>query len=1113
VSVCRRFFEGLRLRSFVLALACSALSVEPSLDLLTARIASLRAQISRREYAAAEQGARELLARVEETSGANSPDAARIIDPLVEALWRGGKHRDPETVTLAERAVAILEPMPDAELDLARVLHTLGNVRDARAERLEARIAFQRALSIRERLLPPEDGDLVSTLNNLGLVLSKLGERPAARPLLERALAIRERTLPPDDPKVSNSLRSLGSLLQDLGDYEAARPLFERALAIRRAKLRLDDPDVANALNSLGVLRQLQGDYHGAEADYLEAIRVLEKSDPSGSLLPHVRANYGLILQDRGDATGALRFLDSTWRALEVIKGPEDPEVALALNNAGQMAYSMADYAEARPLLERAIKIWEIRPESDRERRALGYENLANLLWRTGDPGRAEALYRQSLALREAMSGAESSAVARSLTNLGVLAGDRGDWAEARRLQERAVAVLRSQLGPDHPDLIVPSTVLGVSLAAVGEPQTGLSTLREALALARRALGTESPQVPVILGQVAAVQRQLGDRTAALASALDSVEISRRQLRMVGQALAERQVLRLAVLHSGRIDLALSIALDSGSPAELARALDAVVRTRALVLDEMAGRQRATLSLADSDAEDLRQALAAARERLAHLTLRRPAEMTAEVYLAQLEQARRTKEEMERALAERSRVFRDSQARAEVGLSEVARSLPEGTALVSFVHLERTPAPNGTGSPRGPAAPVPTYVALVLPPAATEPLALSLGPAPVIASLVDRWRHEASTSPSPIPELARAAEERCRVAGEALRGVVWDPVIRAVGKVSRILVVPDGALSLVNFSALPARRGGFLAENGPTIHLLVAERDAAERPREVKARGLLAVGGPDFEAIAGAPTVLEAAHTGTPNLAMRSPKSEPCLRDDTLRFDPLPQARAEAEAVAGAWSAHAGAGDLAVLVAGAATEAAVKAQSPGHSLLHLATHGFLLQDRCDRPPLAAAGRAGPWDSETLPPAVAESPLLRSGLALASANRRADLGTGEDGLLTAEEIASLDLRATDWVVLSACDTGLGEQQAWEGILGLRRAFQTAGARTVATSLWQVQDDSAGGWMRRLYEARLSGAATDAAVRAAQVGTIQALRRAGKSTHPFTWGAFVAAGDWR
>ena len=94
------------------------------------------------------------------------------------------------------------------------------------------------------------------------------------------------------------------------------------------------------------------------------------------------------------------------------------------------------------------------------------------------------------------------------------------------------------------------------------------------------------------------------------------------------------------------------------------------------------------------------------------------------------------------------------------------------------------------------------------------------------------------------------------------------------------------------------------------------------------------------------------------------------------------------------------------------------------------------------------------------------------MALAGANQRQATGLDEeDGILTAEEIAALDLSGVEWAVLSACDTGIGEVKAGEGVLGLRRAFQVAGARTLIMSLWPVEDQVARDWMRQLYRARL------------------------------------------
>jgi CHAT domain-containing protein len=134
--------------------------------------------------------------------------------------------------------------------------------------------------------------------------------------------------------------------------------------------------------------------------------------------------------------------------------------------------------------------------------------------------------------------------------------------------------------------------------------------------------------------------------------------------------------------------------------------------------------------------------------------------------------------------------------------------------------------------------------------------------------------------------------------------------------------------------------------------------------------------------------------------------------------------------------------------------------------------------------------------------------------MAGANQRHNAPAGHyDGILTAQEIASVDLSTVEWAVLSACDTGVGEVTTGEGVLGLRRAFQVAGAGTLIMSLWPVEDQAAHEWMRALYEARLDkGLSTVEAVQSASLSALQRRKDRGESTHPFYWAAFVAAGDW-
>jgi CHAT domain-containing protein len=137
-----------------------------------------------------------------------------------------------------------------------------------------------------------------------------------------------------------------------------------------------------------------------------------------------------------------------------------------------------------------------------------------------------------------------------------------------------------------------------------------------------------------------------------------------------------------------------------------------------------------------------------------------------------------------------------------------------------------------------------------------------------------------------------------------------------------------------------------------------------------------------------------------------------------------------------------------------------------------------------------------------------NPLLHSGLVFAGANRDRDAS-----ILTAQQIASLDLIGVDWAVLSACNTGNGELKDGEGVLGLERSFRVAGARSVVMTLWPVDDETTREFMRQLYAERFARRATTAqAAWWSARALLDQRRAAGKSTHPWYWAGFVSAGEW-
>ena len=229
---------------------------------------------------------------------------------------------------------------------------------------------------------------------------------------------------------------------------------------------------------------------------------------------------------------------------------------------------------------------------------------------------------------------------------------------------------------------------------------------------------------------------------------------------------------------------------------------------------------------------------------------------------------------------------------------------------------------------------------------------------------------------------------------------------------------------------------------------------------------------------------------------------DPRVLDRDLQFSPLPGTAQEAAALAKILP------EARVFTGASASETLLK-QSAAPSILHIATHGFFLQPRS-----TARAVASSRGSSTGPPDVRsvldrEDALLLSGLALAGANQRSD-GGGEDGILTALEVSGLDLWGTRMVVLSACETGLGDARIGEGVYGLRRALVLAGSESQVVSLWKVSDAATRDLMVAYYQRLRAGEGRADALHNVQLAMLQGPR---KQAHPFFWAGFIESGDWR
>jgi CHAT domain-containing protein len=362
------------------------------------------------------------------------------------------------------------------------------------------------------------------------------------------------------------------------------------------------------------------------------------------------------------------------------------------------------------------------------------------------------------------------------------------------------------------------------------------------------------------------------------------------------------------------------------------------------------------------------------------------------------------------------------------------------------------------------------------------------------------------------------------------------PVRKLLGATNRhLLLSPDGALNLIPFGALVDEGNKYLLENY-SITYLTSGRDLLRLQLRGESRQTpVVVANPQFGGTAAATasaTPRANESTGGSLAAATAAESRRSSDMSNVNFKPLPGTKGEAAALGALLPG------VLVLTEARASESAVKAVS-APSILHIATHGFFLPDQKQEESNAQSARGLALGTD---PAIAaavaarsENPLLRSGLALAGANERggaaaAAAATGEDGVLTAYEAAGLDLWGTRLVVLSACETGVGEVQNGDGVYGLRRALVLAGSESQVMTLWQVSDDATRELMIEYYRRLQTGAARGEALRQVQLAMLSGAQKASGGqqrglggdqsgsrrdanwSHPFYWAAFIQSGAW-
>ena len=949
-------------------------------------------------------------------------------------------------------------------------VHQLARTLSEAGQWPEADAAWQEAIETLER--QPDPSAAAHLLRAWGETFNTRGARSAAIDRFQEALAI-ERTIAPKSLAVASTLAVLGHATAKKGDLKAGQELIEQAFAIQE-ELAPGTIEIAAGLNRLGVLARWRGDLIAAEEYFTRAEELQRRLAPESVGHGKIFLNLGNVAENRGDLETAELWQRRALAIFERIE-PGGGFVAGCLQNLVNVEIQRGDLAAADDLLHRILDLQERRGASEWETWST-LDSLGAIASKRGDLEAAEAHYRRALAIQESKPSPDGKELADSLSSLGGLALLKRDFAAAREYLRRAQEI---------EEKIAPGGVVaaeGLEDLARLELESG-GDLAVAEDLLRRALITFEREAPESL-RISVVLRGLGEVAGRRGRMQESLDLYRRALDLQSRlvpgsteeaatlhalGLAERQANRIG---EGTRDLCRAIDVLDGQRTRLGGTPEAKASFEATLGEYYHACLEGLIEAGRSDEAFHVLERGRARSFLALLAERdiRPLDLPPELAA----QRRRVNAEYDRVQAQLDPLrpgrddteiewltgtLRDLRSRQEEIFERIRRESPHSAAL-------QDPEPLDLAGVRAALDPGTVLLEYAVGEERSWLFAvgdigdkgLSVFPVALgareLRDEVESFRLLLKDPGSDLAEL------------EARAGRLYDVLVRPaearIAGARRLLVSPDGPLHTLAFAAL--RRGDrYLVEWKP-IHNVLSATVYAELARSRRPAGPAGDTGQERLAAFGDPVYRPL----TPG-ASTDPEVREAVRRG-LELVPLPSSGQEIKAIADLYPR------AEVYLGSDATEERAKSLGPEARLVHFACHGLL--------------------DERFP--------LNSALALTLPEPKAE---GQDnGLLQAWEIFESVRLDADLVTLSACDTALGREMGGEGLVGLTRAFQYAGARSVLASLWSVADVSTARFMKSFYGHLRSGMTKDEALRAAQVEQV-------RESHPFHWAAFQLTGDWK
>jgi tetratricopeptide (TPR) repeat protein/CHAT domain-containing protein len=960
-------------------------------------------------------------------------------------------------------------------IEFANSLNDLGILYSDMGNYKAAESYYKQTMEIRKNALGEEHPDYAETLNNLGTLYNEIGNYKAAEPYYKQALEIKRKALGEEHPDYAMTLNNLGSLYHEMLDYEAAIFYYNKAVKIFKQTLGEEHPDYATTLNNLGALYHEMGDYKAAEPYYLETIdirkKILGEEHPD---FARILENLGNLYFDMGDYKSAEPYYKRATYIFKNSLGEEHIDFAASINNLGVLYSDMGDYKEAETYYKQALKIKKNALGEEHPDYAMTFNNIGSLYDKLGDYQAAETYYKQSMKICKKVLGEEHRDYAMTLNNLGSLYLDMGNFKAAETYYKQALEIKKKVLGDEHPDYAMTLNNLGNLYLDMDDYKSAKKFYKNALKIRTKVLSKEHPDFASSLNSLGVMYKLLRDYKASESYFKQSIEITKiifgeehslysSGLKNLGNLYVEKgdinsaeQIYKKAVnVKLGNIIRNFSWLSTKDKRAYWQQEIDffqylsgfsnlatnSVSKTTELSYNI----NIISKSLLLETSREVDQAISNSSDQLLKSQYTEMNQLRRMVSKMQSEGSDKKEiidrynsdaDSLDKILVNKMGEYANAKRKFEITWKDIQNNLSASEAAIEFARFYDYKDSAYK------------YMALVVKPGYEYPKLVKLG---------SELNIKNASSQREFSDLYK---------------FVWVGFDSLLTGVKTIYYSPVGELNNVSFSALMSETNNQLDSTKSSwsylmdrydLHQVTTTRylaDGTLKRNDSLPLSIKLIGGVNYSDF---PLVRDsiAIYENTEDLALQINLQNEMIDSKSNRGGKINYLKgSEIEVKEIANTLKNSGWETTISDGKSASEYQFKQElnvkSPG--VIHISTHGFAFPEKEIKDPTEFL------IEEKMSYKISEDPMVRCGLMLSGANlswngdsKKMIETTGDDGILTAAEVANMDLSNTKLVVLSACETGLGKIESSEGTFGLKRGFKLAGVDQIIVSLWKVPDN--------------------------------------------------------